>query len=323
MAERSIVLPEFVIGRNSTVSVGSVVVNSGTIQKTGGNNIVVGSLGATGSLTVNGGQVLNNGNLWLGESPGAVASLYLNGGLIQATQVRENNSGGLPTTAGVAYFNGGTLQASANSGSFIQDIVPMVMSNGVVLDDNGFTLSIGLSALQAGDSFNGGGLVKKGSGTVYLDAANSYTGPTVVTNGTLAGIGSVNGPVVVGPAGNLGAGTNGVIGTFTINNGGSGGDLTLQGNATLRVDKTGGTLQPPDQIAVSGSVNNGGTLTINNITTDATPLVIGDTFTLFTAASFSGSFSAIQNSPFIPGLAWSNDVANPGTFIVVTNPWRW
>ena len=122
------------------------------MQKAGANNIVVGSLGATGTLIVNGGQVLNNGNLWLGESPTAVATLYLNGGLIQATQVRQNNNGGLPTTPGIAYFNGGTLQASASSADFLQGtIISMVMSNGLVLDDSGFTLSIGAAALQEGD----------------------------------------------------------------------------------------------------------------------------------------------------------------------------
>ena len=193
------------------------------------------------------------------------------------------------------------------------------MSNGLVLDDNGFTLSIGLSPFQGGDSLNGG-LVKKGSGTVYLNAGNSYTGITVVTNGTLAGIGSVSGSVTVGPAANIGAGTAGAIGTFSINNGGIGGDLILQGNATLRVDKTGGTPLQPDQIALSGgNVTYGGTLTISNITTDASLLAIGDTFTLFTAPGFSGSFSAIQPAPG-PSLMWSNDIVNRGNFIVVTNP---
>ena len=155
---------------------GTLSVNSGTVQKAGANNIVVGSLGSSGTLIVNGGQVLNNGNLWLGESPTAVASLHLNGGLVQATQVRENNSGGLPTAPGVAYFNGGTLQATASSASFIQDITSEVMSNGLVLDDGGFTLSIGSAEpLQAGDAHHGG-LVKQGAGIVYLDAVNTYTG---------------------------------------------------------------------------------------------------------------------------------------------------
>ena len=62
----------------------------------------------------------------------------------------------------------------------------MVMSNGLVLDDNGYSVSISSQALQSGDSFNGG-LIKKGSGAVYLDNGNTYTGTTLVTNGLLAG----------------------------------------------------------------------------------------------------------------------------------------
>ena len=282
-----------VVGRNSATATGTLVVNGGIVQKTGINNIVVGSLGATGTLIVNGGQVLNNGNLWLGENTGANATLYLNGGLVQATQVRAN--GTTPTTS-IAYFNGGTLQATAPSTSFLV-VQSEVMSNGLVLDDGGFTISIGQASLQAGDAFNGG-LVKTGSGSVYLDLANGYTGTTVVTNGMLSGVGSVSGPVVVGLAGNLGAGDAAGVGTFTI-----GGNLTLQGNATLRVNKTGGTLQQPDQIAVSGNVTYGGILTITNITTDGSPLAVGDTVTLFTAGGFNpGGFAAIQPAPFIPGL---------------------
>src|SRR5207248_1742835 len=160
-----------VVGRNNVAANGTMIVNNGLVQKAGANNFVVGSLGATGSLVVNGGRVLNNGNLWLGENTGANAYLYLNGGLLQANQVRAN--GTAPATS-IAYFNGGTLQATGSNTNFLQ-VISMVMSNGVVLDDNGFVLSIGGAAFQDGDGL-GGGFVKKGSGTVYLDAGNTYTG---------------------------------------------------------------------------------------------------------------------------------------------------
>jgi autotransporter-associated beta strand protein len=293
-----------VVGRNNAAANGTLILNSGLIQKTGGGNVVVGSLNATGTLIVNGGQLLNNSELWLGESPAAVATLYLNGGLLQATDIRQNNSGGLPTVLGTAYFNGGTLQASASSADFIQGtIISMVMSNGLILDDGGFTLSIGASALQAGDGL-GGGLLKEGSGTVYLDAGNSYTGTTVVTNGTLAGVGSISGPMIVRPAGNLGAGDAGAVGTFTINN-----NLTLQGNASLRIDKTGGS-PVQDNVTVSGNITYGGILTVTNITSDATPLVAGDTNQLFTVSgSASGNFTSIVGSPGA-GLAYSFNPAS-------------
>jgi fibronectin-binding autotransporter adhesin len=298
-----------VVGRADATANGTLIVNHGLVQKAGANNLVVGSLGATGTLIVNGGQVLNNGNLWLGEGPTAVATLYLNGGLLQASLIRENNSGGLPTAAGNAYFNGGMLQASASSADFIQQVNCLVMSNGLVLDDGGFVITNN-SSFQAGDGFNGG-LVKQGAGTVYLDSANSFGGTTLVTNGTLAGIGSVTGPMIVAPAGNLGAGDAGGTGTFTVNN-----NLTLHGNATLRVNKTGGT-PAQDNVTVGGNISYGGLLTVNNITSDSTPLTTSDTFQLFSVTgSTSGNFSGIAGSPGA-GLAYSFSPAS-GVLSIIT-----
>jgi autotransporter-associated beta strand protein len=299
-----------VVGRNNVAANGTLILNNGLIQKSGDGNVVVGSLGATGTLIVNGGQLLNNANLWLGEGSNAVATLYLNGGLIQATQVRENNSGGLPTVAGIAYFNGGTLQATADSSDFIQTpVVSMIESNGLILDDNGFTLSIGSVALQAGDAFNGG-LIKKGAGTVYLDAANTYTGTTLVTNGTLAGIGTIAGPVVVALAGNLGAGDAGTTpGTLTINS-----NLTLQGMATMRLNIDSSPTN--DAIVLSGgSIAYSGTLVVSNLSTTA--LTISDTFQLFSGfGSYSGNFTSIVGSPGA-GLAYSFNPAS-GVLSLVT-----
>jgi autotransporter-associated beta strand protein len=186
-----------------------------------------------------------------------------------------------------------------------------VLSNGVVLDDNGFILGIGQAAFQDGDGL-GGGLVKKGSGTVYLDAANTYTGTTVVTNGTLAGIGTITGPVLVKPLGNLGAGDAGtIVGTLTINN-----TLTLQGNVSLRINKTGG-VPVQDNVTVSGNTVYGGILTVTNITSDATPLTTTDTFQLFSVSGIpTGNFSSIAGSPG-PGLAYQFTPAS-GVLSIVT-----
>lgn len=305
----------------STNANGTLIVNNGTVLHVGSpfgpfggaNNLEVGALGGTGTLIVNGGQVLNNQALWLGQNAPGSGTLYLNGGLVQATVVQPNNA---PATS-IAYFNGGTLQAVTNSADFLQ-VTCMVMSNGLVLDDNGYSVSIGLSQpLQAGDSFNGG-LIKQGSGAVYLDSGNTYTGTTLVTNGLLAGVGSLTGPVVVAPAGNLGAGDAAGVGTFTINN-----SLTLQGNATLRINKTGGT-PSQDQVVVTGNINYGGILTVTNITSDATVLTTTDTFPLFSVTgSHSGNFAGIAGSPGA-GLAYSfnpaSGVLSIVAFTTASNP---
>jgi autotransporter-associated beta strand protein len=304
----------------STTANGTLIVNSGTVLHGGGptgsfgspNNLIIGAAGGTGTLTVNGGQVLNSQALVLGENTGANAQLYLNGGLIQATQVRAN---GTTPNVSIAWFNGGTLQATASSASFLQ-VVPMMMAKGLVLDDNGFTLSIAAASLQDPGDGTSGGLLKKGAGTVYLDVGNSYYGTTVVTNGTLAGVGAINGPMIVLLAGNLGAGDAGDVGIFTINN-----NLTLQGKATLRI-KHNSTVGEPlmnDQVDVNGNIIYGGTLTVNNITSDLTPLTTSDTFPLFSVSgSTSGNFTSIVGSPGA-GLAYSFNPASGLLSIVASS----
>jgi autotransporter-associated beta strand protein len=301
---------------NGAGAVGTLTVNNGTVLHGGNpnnafgnaNNIFIGGQGGTGTLIVNGGQVLNSQVLALGENAGASGTLQLNGGLVQATQVRPN--GAAPTTS-LANLNGGTLRAATNSADFIQSIA-MVQSGGAVLDDGGFDIHLVSQSLQADSGSPGGGLVKQGSGTVYLDTFNSYTGTTLVNAGTLAGIGSVSGPVVVSATGNIGAGDPGFVGTFTLN----ATPLTLLGQATFRIDKTGG-VPTSDLITGITTANYGGVLVITNTTSDSTALVAGDTFTLFSAGAFTGNITGISGSAGT-GLAYSFNRTN-GVLSVVTH----
>jgi autotransporter-associated beta strand protein len=298
-----------VVGRNNTGANGTLIVNHGLVQKAGANNIVVGSLAATGLLVVNGGQVLNNNNLWLGENTGAHGTLQLNGGLIQANQIRANGSA---PTASQAFFNGGILQCTGSNTNFIQSPVQVVIqAGGMVFDDAGFVETNLTQPWQ--DDGTAGAVTKTGSGTLYLDSINTYAGITHVTNGTLAGIGSIIGPVQVVGTGNIGAGDGGTnIGTLTINN-----SLTLQGNTTFRITKTGGVLTN-DSIAGLTSASFGGTLTLNNITSDATPLAIGDSFQLFAGTGFAGAFAAIVPATPGNGLAWNTSaLASTGVISIV------
>jgi fibronectin-binding autotransporter adhesin len=305
----------FAIG-DATGASGALVVNNGTVFHGGpasaafgsANNIIVGGGGSTGTLTVNGGQVLNSQALVLGQNATGSGTLNLNGGVVQATALIANN---VPAVS-VANLNGGTLLAATNSGDFLQ-VPSMVMSNGVVIDDGGFAVTLASIGLQDGDGL-GGGLVKKGSGALYLNSANGYTGVTVVTNGLLAGLGSVAGRVAVGPAGTLGAGDSVNVGTFTAN-----GNIALQGKALMRINRD---FSINDSVAGNGNIAYGGTLVISNQSTVA--LTAGDTFNLFSiTGSRSGNFSNIQGSPGA-GLAYSfspaSGVLSVVTSTIATNP---
>jgi autotransporter-associated beta strand protein len=292
---------------------GHLIVNSGgTVVHGGGpngsfgapNNFFVGQLGGTGTLTVNGGQVLNSQALVLGENATGNGTLNLNGGLVQTLDVQAN---GTPATS-IANFNGGTLQAATNSGSFIQaGVTPNIMGNGLVLDDGGWEVTIGAVSLQSGDAL-GGSLVKQGVGAVYLDSVNNnFTGTTMVASGLLAGVGSVAGPVVVGPAGILGAGDAAGFGTFSLLST----PLTVQGTVAMRINKNSG-VPNSDLLTGISAANYGGTLSVSNSTSDSTPLLAGDTFTLFSAATHSGNFGVVNGSPS-PSLAYT---FNPATGVL-------
>jgi len=301
----------------STNATGSLTVNSGTVVHTGSaagagfaavaNSIDVGAQGAVGTLTVNGGQVLNSLPLYLGDGSTSSGTLQLNGGLVQASQVTANGS----PTASIANFNSGTLQATTNSADFIDaSTTANIQSGGLILDDGGWAITLP-NPIQSDPTLLGGGMIKQGAGAVYLDATSTYTGTTLVTNGLLAGIGGVDGPLVVAPAGNLGAGDAAGIGSFYVYN-----NLVLQGNATLRINVTGG-VPSQDQVVVSGNITYGGILTVTNVTTDSTLLANGNTFQLFSVTGTpTGNFSRIAGSPGA-GLGYSFNPAS-GILSVIT-----
>ena len=182
-----------------------------------------------------------------------------------------------------------------------------------------------------GGCTNIGSLVKTGDGIMVLAGANKYAGPTTIRNGTLQvngsigtstvtvsdgatlrGKGIIGGETTVQNGGTLAPGTSD-IGTLTINN-----SLALNGNVTFRISKNGSTLAN-DQISGLTGVTYGGTLTLTNITSDATPIIAGDAFTIFNAATHDLTFASV-NLPALPaGLSWdTNSLATSGV-IKVTN----
>lgn len=162
-------------------------------------------------------------------------------------------------------------------------------------------------------------LVKSGAGTQTLTGANTYTGATTINGGTLSvtgslaagsavsvnstgtltGTGTVGGAVTVAAGGTLVPGVN-AIGTLTINNA-----LGLAGMTRMEISKTGSTLSS-DKISGLTTLTCGGTLTVSNI--GAGTLALGDSFRLFVATTYAGSFSAV-NLPTPPsGLTWDTSL---------------
>ncbi|MBC8097612.1 MAG: autotransporter-associated beta strand repeat-containing protein, partial [Akkermansiaceae bacterium] len=166
-----------------------------------------------------------------------------------------------------------------------------------------------------------------GTGTWTLSGTNiSHTGQTTVNGGTLLINGNATnatGAVTVGVAGTLGG--SGVVGGNTTVNGKltpgtSIGTLKFRGNlsfsgsgsAVMEIQKSNGTKDLADVI---GTVTYGGTLVVTNL---AGTLLNGDSFKLFNAAAYLGSFASYALPPLNGGLAWNTaNLAVNGTISVM------
>ncbi len=301
------------------------------------NNFFLASRG-TGVVTVASSGVINCATLDMsrnaaGNTLGSVGVVNLNGGILAVTRVGAATSaaqaGGTPTAT--FNFNGGTLKARASSTTFYQGnasapaipITSIVKAGGAIIDTTNFNITI-LEPLQHDatlGSTKDGGLTKYGTGTLTLTAASTYTGVTVVNNGTLAVIGSLGQSAVtvatnatlsgtgtagtnitVNAGGTVSPGGPNVIGTLTV-----AGSVTLQSGSTAfmelnKASTTSDLLRAT--AAMATTITYGGTLSLTNL---AGTLAATDTFKLFSATNYAGSFSAITPAIPAPGLGWNTN----------------
>lgn len=195
-------------------SLSRVDMSSGLLELYGvAVNIYVGDLvsGATSVFNQNGGLVWGSagtGNaITLGNSAGADGTYNLNGGVLWIAQVKQGNAGAANATFN---FNGGTLKPTGSSTTFMQGVATAnILSGGAIIDTTNFDVAIGQALGGTG------GLKKLGTGSLALTGSSSYTGSTIVSNGTL------------------------VLTTSSLNGGGS---LSVADGATLSVTNGGGSM---------------------------------------------------------------------------------
>lgn len=144
-----------------------------------------------------------------------------------------------------------------------------------------------------------------------LITTNRVDGTLTLTSGqTLEGVGTVQGALVAGAGSTLLPGITSIstnVGTLSVS-----GNASLAGAILMKLNNSSS-----DNLAVGGSLTYGGTLTVTNIS--ATPLAAGNSFKLFTAASYSGSFGSISPASPGAGLSWNtSSLAVNGTLSVVS-----
>ncbi len=352
-------------GGGLVFSVGAAIPASGTLTLNNTGNVTVTSANSLPNVLVNGtNAITGNGNSGTGIAvlnDAGTLTLFVGGGSavfdLTGTMTGSGNLV-LGTPAMTLRFNG-----TAGDGSAIFNLGT---GTGIASVRNTGTTAIALGGLSGGpgtqlqgDNSSGGAnmtyaiggagattefdgiikngtvgtvaLAKIGAGTLTLTNANTYSGGTTVSGGTLlannsGGSATGSGAVTVASGGTLGG--NGIIsGAVTVASGGTLapgnplGTLTIASSLTLSsgsacimaVSHNGHT---NDQI-VSSSVGYGGTLTVITNAGDG-PLVAGDSFQLFNAGTRGGGFNATNLPALSPGLGWSNSLAVNGSIAVVS-----
>ena len=156
-------------------------------------------------------------------------------------------------------------------------------------------------------------LLKTNSGTLIMDAVNTYgngttlAGGSLIVNGTLpAGTFTISSGTTLGgngtiyPAVTLPSGATiapgASIGKLTVNN-----NVTLSAGSTTRIELNKAALTN-DQLRVVGNLAHGGTLIVTNLDGQ---LWAGDSFQIINANTTSGAFAATNLPALAAGFNWN------------------
>jgi autotransporter-associated beta strand protein len=267
----------------SPVSDVEIANTTGVVFSLNNFNNQIGSLGGGGKL---------GGNLLLGSATLTVGNdcdtqydgeIFGKGGLIKVGSGSLTLSG-LNTYSGVTEIRAGALQTGcegaipqksalilANHVGASLDLcgynqtIPTVKGGGVLGGD----INLGKATLTLGDkkdmTFSGairgaGGIIKQGVGTLTLDRMNTYTGPTLIKEGTLNVTGILHSTVTVNEKTTLkGSGiiVGNVLNFGSVKLGDGVGSLTITGN---HIQKSGSSFHikldgaKPDKLIILGAL---------------------------------------------------------------------
>lgn len=332
---------------NSSGGGRTVVVNTNSTLNGAINNW----FGGTGLADTNFPAIIVNGGTMNSTRYTAIGSITLeNGATLTESSSDPASYQGYQFRGGITV--GGLSASTITSGNSAADDLGSntVFNVAATGESPDLTVATGLRNQSADYGSGAGGLIKTGAGTMLIAAACTYTGPTIVSNGvlqlndagsisdstsivllpgstidvsprsdtddaltlgsgqTLSGSGTVLGNLVVDPGATVAPGAGNSLGVLDVTNA-----VTLSGTATMKLNAAGET---SDLITGVASMVYGGTLTVTNV---SGTLSSGQTFQLFNAAGYSGSFAATNLPALGAGLAWNTaNLAVNGTLSIMT-----
>lgn len=193
-----------------SVSIAGAVSGGGTLTKSGSGTLTLsGANNYTGVTTVNAGTLLfsSPASLYNGNSGSwTPANINVKAGAVLALAVDSAGAAGFDNSSLTTLIGNLSVAGSAASGLQARSGIGLDTTNAT-----GATFTAPFPISNSSGAFGGAiGLVKLGTGTLVLNQANSYTGPTFVGGGTLQ-IGSGGAAGSLSPASGIHLGTGAVL----------------------------------------------------------------------------------------------------------------
>ena len=229
----------------SDTNFSGIISGTGGLTKSGlGTLTLSGTNTYTGATTVSAGTLAVTANNALGTN--AAGTTVASGATLDFDGVNYS------TTEAIT-VNGGTIKTSTGASTVAGTIALGANSNFNV---------VGTSLTSSGVISGAGGLTKSGSGTLTLSGINTYTGPTIVSAGTLSVTGTLNSGNYAGNIANSGILAMGSSSSQTLSGVVSGaGALTKSGSGTLTLSGTntyeGATTISAGTLSVTGTLGSG------------------------------------------------------------------
>ena len=288
----------------ATLQIDGVISGAGNLVKTdGGNVLLTGANTFTGSTRVGGGELQINNALALQNSTFDTTG----SALLRLTGVTTPTFGGLSGSTNLASkisgYTLGVTSLTINPGTGVSNTYSGVVANGAA----------GMS------------LVKTGAGTQIFSGANTYTGTTTVSEGTLSITGSINSSAAIAvnagllstsgadklantaavtvAGGTLTVGGADTVDTLTMSSGTIGGSSTL---TATTYGLSGGTVNGN---LGTGTINSSGTVALNGTAAATAVNVTAGTLTLGASSALNSATTlGISGGSLVLGN--SNQIGN-------------